>query len=227
MRKASTPASRTVGSRAGLTLPRIIEAARSLDADDLTMQALADHLGVDRKALNHHVSNRETLLSLVAMDAFSTSFSASENPSVGTWQDACRHYARNFTRSTVAAGMLVDRIRLSDLYVTKVLEPTETVLQLMVDAGFDDEGAMRTLSMLSNICLAYARDVALATRSDGAPRADILQAALEQRDGDDFPVLARISGLNATTYDEKQLDLNIEIFIAGAEAQLERTSSGT
>lgn len=116
--------------------------------------------------------------------------------------------------------MLAERIRLTDPYVTKVLEPTEAVLQKMVEGGFDDEGAMRTLSLLTNICLAYARDVVLEFRSGVTPRTEILRGALAQRDADLFPTLARIAKLPVTTYDSKQLDLSIELFIAGAEAQL-------
>jgi len=211
---------RAIGVRAGLTLPRIIEAARSLDPDALTMQALADHLGVDRKALNHHVSDRDTLLALVALDAFSSTFSAVGIASHTRWQESCRSYAHGFTHGAIAAGVLADRIRLTDAYVTKVLEPTEAVLQAMVAAGFDDEMAMRTLSMLTNICLAYARDAVLASRSNTSPRAVILRGALQQRDPAKFPTLARIAELTTTTYDQRQLDLSIDIFIAGAEAQL-------
>ncbi|GAA1708485.1 TetR/AcrR family transcriptional regulator C-terminal domain-containing protein [Isoptericola hypogeus] len=213
---------RAIGVRAGLTLPRIVEAARSLDPDALTMQALADHLGVDRKALNHHVSDRDTLLGLVALDAFTSTFSAVDIAAHTGWQDACRSYARGFTDSAVAAGVLAERIRLTDAYVTKVLEPTEAVLQTMVAAGFDDETAMRTLSALTNICLAHARDVVLASRSNTSPRAAILRDALHERDATKYPTLARIAELPATTYDTTQLDLSIDTFIAGAEARLRR-----
>lgn len=214
------PTRRAIGVRAGLNLPRIIEAARSLDPDALTMQALADRLGVDRKALNHHVSDRETLLGLVALDAFSTTFSAVSIAGHAQWQDACRVYAKGFTDSVLATGVLADRVRLSDAHVTKVLEPTEAVLAKMVAAGFDDESAMRALSLLTNICLAYARDLVLADRSGVVPRPAILRGALDQRDRTEFPTLARIAELTVTTYDERQLDLSIEVFIAGAEAQL-------
>lgn len=218
-------APRPIGVRAGLTLPKIIEAARSLDPDVLTMQALADHLGVDRKALNHHVSDHGTLLALVAMDAFSTTFSAVRIANEVRWQDACRSYARGFTDSAIASGILADRIRLTDAYVTKVLEPTEAVLRTMVAAGFDDETAMRTLALLTNICLAYARDVVLASRSRISPRSVILREALEHRDPTEFATLSRFAELTVSTYDQRQLELSIDVFIAGAEVQLRNVRS--
>ncbi|MFW0785815.1 TetR/AcrR family transcriptional regulator C-terminal domain-containing protein [Gordonia sp. CPCC 206044] len=216
-----TPTRRAVGVRAGLTLEQIIEAARSLAPDELSMQALADRLGVDRKAINHHVNDREALLGLVAMDAFAASFSAVAIEQHVQWQAACRTYARGFTDSAIATGTLADRIRLSGPYVTRVLEPTEAVLQKMVSAGFDDESAMRSLSLLTNICLAYARDVVLEFSSGTtSPRALILRSALEERNPVEFETLARIAELPVTTYDRRQFELGVDIFIAGAEEVL-------
>jgi len=55
---------RRQGVKAGLDLSKILSAASSIPVEDLTMQAVADRLGVDRKAVNHHVSDRETLIRL-------------------------------------------------------------------------------------------------------------------------------------------------------------------
>jgi len=221
---ATRPAGRrAIGVRAGLNLKRIIEAARSLDPDELTMQALAEELGVDRKALNHHVSDRETLLGLVAMDAFSEAFSAVHIAAHAQWQEACRTYARGFTDSVIAAGVLADRVRLSDPYVTSVLQPTEAVLKKLVEAGFDDEIAMRSLALLTNICLAYARDTVITARSGVSPRPLILRKALGQRDPEEYEILVRIAALPVSTYDKAQLELSIEVFISGTDAMLRRS----
>ncbi|MEV8135415.1 TetR/AcrR family transcriptional regulator C-terminal domain-containing protein [Microbacterium aurantiacum] len=213
---------RAIGVHAGLSLEQILDEARSMDPDALSMQALANRLGVDRKAINHHVSDRETLLGMVAMDAFATSFSAVKISHQADWKEACRSYALGFTDSAIATGVLADRIRLTDPYVTQILEPTEAVLQKMVEAGFDDESAMRTLSLLTNICLAHARDVVLELRSGVTPRTEILRGALEQRDPARFPTLARIAELPVTTYDRQQLVVSIDLFIAGAQSVLQR-----
>jgi hypothetical protein len=138
------------------------------------------------------------------------------------WQDACRSYAREFTQSAIAAGTLADRVRLGDSYVMKILGPTEVVLRKLVAAGFDHETAMRTLALLTNICLAYARDIVVVSRSGVTLRPAILRKALEQRDPKHFKTLAQIAKLGAITYDEAQLELSINVFIFGAETLLER-----
>ncbi|WP_158647282.1 TetR/AcrR family transcriptional regulator [Actinoplanes sp. ATCC 53533] len=205
-------------------MAQILEAARSLDPDALTMQAVADRLGVDRKAVNHHVNDREKLLTLMATDTFSTNFSAVEIDTDQSWQSACRAYARGFIESTLSAGVLADRIRLDDTHVTQVLKPTEAVLKKMTQAGFGDEEAMRALSLLANICLAHTRDRIAALRSGVKPRQFILQGALESRDPAEYEVLTRIAALPVSTYDQAQLDYSIEVFLSGAETLLRRTS---
>ena len=81
MPKTGTPKPQTPrkpGKRAGLDLQKIVEAARLIDASELSMQSLADSLSVDRKALNYHVKDKQTLLGLVAMDTFSARFSGTD-----------------------------------------------------------------------------------------------------------------------------------------------------
>lgn len=215
--KTAPPVRRAVGVRAGLTVDRIVEVARSLAPDALTVQAVADALGVDRKAVSHHVSDRNTLLALVARDSFRAQFAEVHIGSNDSWQQACRTFARGFVASTLSIGGLVEHIRLGDPYVTDVLEPTEAVLAKMVAAGFDDEAAMRSVSLLTNICLTYARDRVLARDSGVSPRSVILRTALKHRDPSDYPTLARIAEGSVTTYDDAQLEFALDVFIAGAE----------
>ncbi|GIM93444.1 hypothetical protein [Paractinoplanes toevensis] len=56
-------------------------AARDMDPATLTMQAVAERLGVDRKALNYHVTDRDGLLELVAQETLSSLLG--ERPAAG------------------------------------------------------------------------------------------------------------------------------------------------
>lgn len=213
-------ARRSRGRSAGLSLARIVEAARSLDAGTLTMQAVADELGVDRKAINHHVTDRETLLRLVALDALSDSTSAVDIPAGSDWQEACRSYALAITDHAIAADALADHLRSDSSMLTRFVEPTETVLRKLSEAGFDDEAAVRSLALLTNICVAYARDVVHAARSGARPRRVLIHEALNGRDEREFENLARIVAARIDTYDRRQLEISIEVFLRGAESVL-------
>ena len=104
------------------------------------MKAVADVLGVDRKALSYHVSDRDTLLGFVAADAVLTAFSEVEIAEA-PWQAVCRAYATGLTESVSAAGKLADHIRLTNATALTFLRPTEVLLGRLIQAGFSDETA--------------------------------------------------------------------------------------
>ncbi|MHC5902909.1 TetR/AcrR family transcriptional regulator C-terminal domain-containing protein [Streptomyces sp. S6] len=219
-RASSSGARRTRGRRAGIDLPRIIEAARSLDSDAVTMQAVADKLGVDRKAVNHHVSDRASLLRLLALDSLSRSSSAIEIPAEASWQEACRSYATAFTESLIAADALAEHLMPDDSLYAPFIEPAEALAGKLTEAGFDDEAAVRSLALLTNLCWAHARDVIHVSRSGERLRPRLTRELVAGRDPEAFEHLSRIVERGVDTYDGRQLELSVEVFVRGIEATL-------
>ena len=212
---------RPVGRRAGLDLRRIIEAARSLDPDTLTVQAVADKLGVDRKAVRHHATDRETLLRLAALDAFAEISSDIGIPASSSWQEACRLYALGFADNVIATDALAEHLRLDNSLIVKLGGPTEVLAKKLTTAGFDDESALRALALLTNICMAYAQDVVFVSRSGERPRRLMARESLSGHKRE-FETFARLVDLSIDTYDRKQLEMSVEIFVHGIEASLLR-----
>ena len=214
---------RSRGERAGLDIPRIIEAARSLDPEAVSMKAVADILGVDRSALNHHVSGRDALLEFVAADAFSAHAATIEIPPTDGWQAACRSFAVGFTDALVATGRYVEFFRPSVGLVPGLLSPAEAVLRALVRAGVDDEVASRCLGALSNICLGFARDVVLSTNAGEHPRARQVRIAVAAHD-ERFENVSRIASGAYDLCDRKQLEFTVDVFIGGLEDRLFRST---
>ena len=73
--------------------------------------------------------------------------------------------------------------------------------------------------LLSNICSAYVRDATTVARGDRRTRCDTAAATLRGHDAE-LPLFSRIVATNIDTYDRRQLDLSIEIFLSGVEAVL-------
>jgi AcrR family transcriptional regulator len=222
MAPTRSPSRRTRGERAGLSLDLVVRTACRLDRETLGIQAVADELGVDRKAIHHYVADRETLLTLVAEHAFASHFLGVDVASCERWQDACRAHAAAFTDAVVATGTLAQYLDLSGpIAVRLFVDSLEAVLERLVEAGLDDEQAVRCVALLTNICLGYARD----TTDDGdfrERRPALLHEALSGRNPADVPVLRRVDAAPLDTYDRTQLDLGVEVFIAGVEALLMR-----
>ncbi|MEU1276585.1 hypothetical protein [Streptomyces sp. NPDC005799] len=223
----STPADRgrrrPVGRRAGLSLQGIVDAARSLgpDTDALTVQAVADKLGVDRKAVRHHVSDRDTLLRLMAHEAFAENAPDLGLPADAPWQEVVRRYAHAFADAVIATGALAEHLRLDSQLSADLGHPIEAVSQALTDAGIDDASALRALALLSNICMAYGQDVVYVTCGGDRPRRAMARRTLEGREHE-LSTFARLVDLDIDTYDRTQLDLSIEVFVHGIEAVLLR-----
>ncbi|MTD55605.1 hypothetical protein [Amycolatopsis pithecellobii] len=209
---------RRQGIKAGLDLPQILSAASAIAPDELTMQAVADRLGVDRKAVNHHVSDRETLLRLVAVDAYTRSFAAVSIPADCDWREASRIYGHGIASAVIALGPLARHVRVGASADALLLTVTEAVLARYVQAGFDLETGLRALSMLSDICEAYAHGV-VGMAQDGAGKRDLwLREVLRDLPEQHPRYLGEAVESQIYTYDARQLEISIEIYIRGVEA---------
>lgn len=181
------------------------------------MQAVADALGVDRKTINHHVSDRETLLELVAMGAFAERFATVSIAAHDDWRQAARTYARGFVASVIESGVLAEHLPVGGALVTHALRTTETLLGVFVSAGFTDEVAVRSVVALNTLCFGYSRDVLLARRPGERTRPLWLREALQEHDPHTFPTLERVAKRPPNTYDASQLDFTLDVFLRGLE----------
>jgi len=211
-------ARRTRGQSAGLDPARIVAAARSLEPSAITMQAVADLLGVDRSAINNHFANKDALLMDVALDVFAEAFATVQIGTRRSWQDVCRKYARGFADSVIATGPLAQHLVSGAPFQGTVLHAAEAMLGAMVDGDIDSDTAIRMLALLNNVCLQYAHDHIAASAAAQGPLLTALRQALAERDADAFPHLARIAVDLPDVSARTQLDMSVEIIIGGTEA---------
>lgn len=211
---------RRAGDRAGLDLAQIIAAARSIEPAALSMQAVATALGVDRKALNHHVGGRDALLEMVALQTLESSVEFGGVEACDDWKEACFAYGVGYAEGMSALGLLATYVPAGHPSAArKFLRPTEALLSKLLLAGFSDEQAQRLLAMLASLCLTWARDV-VEKRGGGEPRSRQLKEALSQVVRGTLPNLSRISLQSVSTYDRAQLNFTLEVLISGAGSLL-------
>lgn len=197
---------------------QIVAAARALPARDLTMQAVADALGVSRKALHYYVGDRQGLLSLVVVDRFETELGGVELPVHGDWQAVLRSYAHAFREGLVQVGIAVDHTPLRGAGATAALAMAERVLDVMLTAGFAPDDARRGLTALANIAQTAAQGTIRASAGQHDYGAETV-AALEDIGYDDYPALRRAL-TDAPSPDAGQFDFELDIVIAGLAHRL-------
>ncbi|MGA4538950.1 TetR/AcrR family transcriptional regulator [Uniformispora flossi] len=141
---------------------KIIDAALELDAAGhvLSMQAVADRLGVPRGTLYHHVADREEMVALVAVarleEAFDESWMPAPDADWRTWASA---FAQVMRDALVAHGTPVDHVLLEGVAGQRQLAQVERVLEAMVRDGFTATSAVRALGVVAELVSANARAV--------------------------------------------------------------------
>lgn len=204
---------RRQGVKAGLDLAKILSAAASIPAGELTMQAVADRLGVDRKAVNHYVSDRETLVRLVTIEAVGRSLAAVTFPAGCDWRVASRIFGRGISSAVTALGSLAGQVQVGASTDKLLMAATETLLAKFIEGGFDLETGVRAISMLTDFCEAHGRRAT----GDTGEREEWLEAVLREHPEERPRYVLEALNSKITTYNTRQLDLSIEIFIDGLE----------
>lgn len=195
-----------------------------MPARDLTMQAVADVLGVSRKALHYYVGDRQGLLSLVVVDRFETELERVELPADGDWRAVLRSYASAFREGLVQVGVSVDHTPLRGAGATAALMLAERVLDVMLTAGFAPDDARRGLTALANVAQTAAQSAIRASAGQHDYGAETI-AALHQAD-DEYPALRRALN-DAPAPDQHQFDFEVDLIMAGLEVVLADTSGTT
>lgn len=182
------------------------------------MQAVADALGVDPKALNYHVGDREGLRELVALDVFESELRRVTLPADGDWRVVIRSYAAAILDAFTELGVLATSFHLPAASGLGALAPVECLLQALVAAGFDVDQAGRTLTLITETAYSVGRAAVLAAENRAHPNVSEVAGALQSAAAEDFPILRQVVGSNAGQVG--QLDFNLSIVIAGLEQAL-------
>ncbi|HEY9312663.1 TetR/AcrR family transcriptional regulator C-terminal domain-containing protein [Williamsia sp.] len=200
----------------------IVKAARTLPLETVTMQAVADVLGVDRKALSYHVSDLRGLRELVAFDVFESELSRVELPTGGDWREVIRLYTRATRDAVIEVGALAMYVRLSGASGVRALEPIERVVQALVDAGFGVDESGRILALLTEVAYSTGRDTLKGGKSDAHPDTHDVARTLTGAPENEFPVLRALVGARqSASTDDGQLEFDLAVIIAGLERRLE------
>lgn len=185
------------------------------------MQAVAGALGVDPKALNYHVGDREGLRELVALDVFESELRRVQLPADGDWRVVARSFAAAIRDAYVKVGVLAATFHLPAATGLTALAPVECLLQALVDAGFDAVQAGRALTQISETAYAAGRTAVLAAQHKVHPNVPEIADALEHAAEQEFSILRQvIESTGADRDGADQFEFSLSVVIAGLERML-------
>lgn len=184
------------------------------------MQAVADALDVDRKALHRYVGDKDGLLELVVADLFDAELKRVELPSEVPWQELLRIYTTAVRDGIARSGSVQTYYRLSGPGGSASLALAERVLHALVDAGFDIKDAGGILTFLGDVAFSAARNAVLAAEVRGHPQTPEVAQALSTLPQTDFPLLREVIDIRRADASDRDFDLDLRILIAGLESLL-------
>ncbi|MCM3885588.1 TetR/AcrR family transcriptional regulator C-terminal domain-containing protein [Frankia sp. R82] len=196
----------------------IVATAAEIAPEALTLQAVADRLGVDRKAINYHIPGRDELLALVAERTLVAELGQLVLPP-GDWPQAIRVFAAGLRAA------LLHRSALS-LYVTTlpsagVLRPADQLLHALLDAGFDDAAASRALTLICAAVFEDARAELLAERFGEHPTLTASRRVLAELPDEALPAIRRVFA-ESHSFGPDSLGFYLETIISGLTRWLEQ-----
>ncbi len=198
---------------------QILAAARALPPENLTMQAVADRLDVDRTALHHHVSDREGLLELVAASVVASGLERIAQHVDDDWREALRAFTVRMRDVLIETGVLAAHFRFTTAAGVNALTAADRMLQLLADAGFGDD-APRVLTLAAQLAYGSARDVILSGHGHSHPQAPEVERIVNETAPDKLPRIRQLMGDPWYGSTNEQFAFSLAVLIEGLERRL-------
>lgn len=187
---AAREARRSKGRPARIDRRKIIEAARTLAPEEVTMQSVADILGVDPTALNYHVGGKTGFMQLVALDRARMSVDVLAESTGGDWESLLRGFASGMRASVASIGPLARYLEFDPRVALGYMAPIEKALQTLVDAGLAPADAVRSISIIAHLAAHTGKRDTMRDSSGGHdPHGRGLRTLLDGESGEDLPII--------------------------------------
>ena len=207
------------GRRVPLTKARILEhALRIVDAEGvsaLSMRRLAGELGFDTMMLYRHFPNKAAIVDGL-MEAVFAEMSAPSGD--GDVSERLLEAARAFRRVAHAHPHLFTLIATRPVQTWVALQPMEAALQLLKQAGFDDEGSVATFFCALAYVYGYAlREISTPPEdASGMPAWYDPTSVPQQR----YPRLVELAPYFASYDSDAGFELGLGAIFSGLRAKL-------
>ena len=200
--RGAAGATRRMGRPPLISRDQIAEAALEVGLSDLTLRAVADHLGVTTTALYHHISGRDELVQLAAERSarrLRTPTDVDQH-----WAMWLMQWAVHTRTAFVGDPALLDQFLDGVISPESVLHNVEAILDLLVRQGFSAADALRSFELVSTCALGSALGDVRDRRSVESGRGSRREAlrSLTAEDERDLPLL-RTTGVDEVDVEEE------------------------
>jgi AcrR family transcriptional regulator len=230
VRPAAEP--RPAGRRPGLTREQVLTAALQIvdeaGVEALSMRRLGQALDRNPMAIYRHAADKDALLDGVVERVVSELVvpRLPDGDGDGDWEGALRRTAHGFRRVALAhpnvVPLLVTRPLSGPLARRPLgtLRPLEQLLELFINAGFDQHGALHAARLFTGFLYGHVLHE-LQERVDNPDETDdLLRLGLHRLPVTQFPRLRSLAAVLAAYDGAAELDEGLAIVLAGLRSQL-------
>jgi AcrR family transcriptional regulator len=192
------PTRRRVGRPAQISRQAIAEAAQQVGLGNLTLKAVADHLGVSVAGLYHHIRGKEDLLRLAAEHTAATSEVPLDHGQ--HWAEWLAEWAVYNYDAFVSEPLLVDQFLAGAINTESIAGTTDAILGALVRQGFTMAEAHAAYQLTSSCALGSALKAIRQARARAAGRSEVaeLYHVLDEHEPGDLPYLRQYLALMLT-----------------------------
>jgi AcrR family transcriptional regulator len=215
------PAPRRRGRPPRIGVPQIVAVTREIPAHEVTVQAVADALGVDRKAVHYHVRGREELLELVAAELVGENVRRIDISGDDDWRDVLRGFAIGMRDAIVDTASYAHYLDMATLFLAAI-DVVELTLGVLLQAGFSELEAGHALNFVGEfVSESAALEVAARQRGENPHLAEV-QTQIQHVAVTTRPALQRVvmAAGSAEAWGDTLRDFDIEVTILGLDALL-------
>jgi AcrR family transcriptional regulator len=181
-----------VGRPPRVSVAAIIDAAREIGLDRVTLKEIADRLGVALATLYRHVKNRDELVRLAAFEAALERRLPDRAHS--HWTELATRYAETLFESFLAEPQMIAELLKGRLGPHAEIDVLEQFLGEIAKHGFTEEEGVRLFHAIGTLTIGAAAGAIgwKASRASGTPWTTSLRHALADRDADELPRVRRV-----------------------------------
>jgi AcrR family transcriptional regulator len=189
---ATTVTAARVGRPPRVTVAAIIEVAREVGLERVTLKEIADRLGVALATLYRHVKNRDELVRLAAFAAaLERRLPDREH---ADWSELATRYAETLFESFLAEPQMIAELLKGRIGPHVEVDVLEQFLGEIAKHGFSEEDGVRLFHALGTLTIGAAAGAIgwKASRANGAPWTQSMRQTLADRDADELPRVRRV-----------------------------------
>ena len=226
------PAGPSRGRGPALTREQVLTAALEIidegGVEALTMRRLGQALDRNPMTIYRHAADKDALLDGVVEQVFAELVipPAAGGEGNQNWEQVLRRTAHAFRTMALAHPKVVPLLVIRSvsgpiaLRPLGTLRPLEQLLELFIDAGFDQHGALHAARLFTGLLYGQIQDELQERVHDPDETDDLLRLGLHRLPVSQFPRLRSLAAVLAAYDGAAELDEALDIVIAGLRSQL-------